>query len=262
MDFDGMRGGRVGRRLNVTARAAVANLLIAILLIAFAGPAMAQNFVTNGSFAVTGTTTSFQFGTYNGYTPPGTLAGWASTGYNFVMIAGSTSATDTYGTANMSLYSTPTNPTNPTTGNFAAADSDYGTEAITQTITGLTVGESYAVSFAWAGAQQTGYTGATVDTWTVSLGSQSYTTAQVNVASGGFSGWMNQTYMFAPTSSSETLSFLATGSPVVPPFALLANVSMTVPEPGSLAVMATGILGLIGFARKRGRPNSAAGGTL
>ena len=240
-------------RLMLLASAIGPRAIIACLLVALACPAMAQtNFITNGNFAVTGTTTSFQFGTYNSYTPPATLAGWASTGYNFVFLPGSTAADDTYGTANVSLY---TSPTSPLGGDFMAADSDYGTEPVTQTISGMTVGATYAISFAWAGAQQTGFTGATVDTWTVSLGSQSYTTPQVNVVSGGFSGWMNQSYDFTATSSSETLSFLAAGSPAVPPFALLANVTMfAVPEPGGIAIMVTGLGGLIGLARRRRSP--------
>ena len=35
-----------------------------------------SNLVTNGGFVVTGGTTSFRFGTYGGYAPTDTLAGW------------------------------------------------------------------------------------------------------------------------------------------------------------------------------------------
>ncbi|MDR3533638.1 MAG: PEP-CTERM sorting domain-containing protein, partial [Rhodopila sp.] len=52
---------------------------------------------------------------------------------------------------------------------------------------------------------------------------------------------------------SELLSFLATGTPSgQPPFALLANVSVTnVPEPAAWTVMVSGLVGLIGIARRR-----------
>jgi hypothetical protein len=238
-------------------------MLLALLLTGWATTASAQtNLVQNGNFAVTGGTTSFQFGTYNGYAPSETLADWSSTGYNFVFLPTSTSATSTYGTANLTLYSATTSPSNsfnnasPTGGNFIGADADYGTEPITQTINGLTPGKTYAVSFAWAAAQQTGYTGTTTEQWEVNLGSNAATTqdtAIVTNPSTGFTGWMNQTFDFVATSSSEVLSFLANGSPAgVPPFALLANVSMTqVPEPASVLVMFTGLAGLIAAGWRR-----------
>ena len=101
---------------------------------------------------------------------------------------------------------------------------------ITQTIKGLTPGATYAVSFAWAGAQQTGYTGATTEQWQVNLGNNAATAQSTKIvtnADQGFTGWMDQTFDFVATSSSEVLSFLANGTPAgVSPFALLANVSI------------------------------------
>ena len=226
--------------------------------------AMAQtNLVTNGTFAITGGSQSFQFGTYNGYTPGGSamgesLAGWASTSYGFVFKPTSTVATGTFG--NLSLYSTTTTPSttfnnaSPTGGNFIGEDSAYNTSAITQTINGLTNGATYTLSFYWAGAQQTGFSGATTEQWQVSLGASTLSTAVVNVASQGFSGWMLQTMSFVATSASEQLSFLAIGTPNgVPPFALLTNVSLVkAPEPASAALMFVGVAALVGFSwRKR-----------
>ena len=233
-------------------------MALASFLAAFVHSALAQtNLVQNGSFAITGGNTSFQFGTYNGYAPTETLAGWSSAGYNFAFLPTSTVATGTYG--NLSLYSTTTTPSNsfnnasPTGGNFIGADGAYGTAPITQTINGLATGATYAVSFAWAAAQQTGFTGATTEQWKVTLGSSTQNTNVVGIASTGFSGWMNQTFNFVATSSSEVLSFLANGTPTgVPPFALLSNVSLTkVPEPASATLMITAVVGLIGIARRR-----------
>jgi len=231
----------------------------------FAGvSARAQNLVTNGNFSSFSTTVtqSFQFGTYGPYTPSATLTGWASAGYNYVFLPSSTTATGYYG--NLSLWSPATGASNgftnasPTGGNFVAADSDYGTLAITQTINGLVVGRTYTLSFAWAGAQQSGFTGATQDAWQVTLGSTMQQTATVNVASQGFSGWMNQTFNYVATSTSEVLSFLAVGSPAIPPFALLANVSLVAaPEPSGAAALLSGMAGLLGLAGYRGRRRRA-----
>ncbi len=227
---------------------------------------MAQtNLITNGSFAITGGSQSFQFGTYNGYTPSGSaagesLAGWASTSYGFVFTPTDTVATGTYG--NLSLYSKTTTPSNsftnasPTGGNFIAEDSGFNTTAITQTVSGLTSGKTYTLSFYWAGAQQTGFTGATTEQWQVSLGASTLSTQVISVASTGFSGWMYQTMSFVATSTSEQLSFLAIGSPQgVPPFALLSNVSLVAaaaaPEPASATLMFVGIAALVGYSWRR-----------
>jgi hypothetical protein len=267
------------RDLSVIARAVVRTATIltppALILATVGNAAMAQtNLVQNGNFAITGGTTSFQFGlTGSGYSPSESMADWTSTGYNFVFLPTSIVASGSSGS--LSLWSPNSSPASsngftnasPTGGNFIGADSDYETEAISQTITGLTVGKTYAVSFAWAGAQQEGtnYTSPTTDQWSVTLGSSGTQSTQViDVTGKGFSGWMTQTFDYVATSSTEVLSFLASGSPSgQPPFALLADVSMTqVPEPATWALMLTGLAGLAGIARASRAPGAAIRDTV
>jgi hypothetical protein len=141
----------------------------------------------------------------------------------------------------------------PDGGNFIAQDSAFQDKAITQTISNLIVGQAYQVGFWWGAAQQSTFTGATYDQWQVSLGAETHSTAQINLANHGFSGWTQTVLTFTATSASEVLSFLAVGGPAgVPPFALLDGVTMVaVPEPATLMLFATALLALGVFARRR-----------
>ena len=70
----------------------------------------------------------------------------------------------------------------------------------------------------------------------------------------GFVPWEKQTLSSTATAASEILSFLAQGTPSgVPPVALLDGVTLNapVPEPASLAPIATGLVATIGAARSR-----------
>lgn len=195
------------------------------------------------------TTLYGQFGTETGSTL--TVANWSTSGYNFVYApgtgdigssaAGANSGqpkeapgqynyngygnTYMWGPNNGSANGLPS--TDPVGGNYIAMDGAYEVAAISQTITGLTVGQVYALKFYWAAAQQQSFTGATTENITATLGSQSFTTTTYDLTSEGFSGWMQQTFDFTATSTSETLSFLAAGTPSgEPPFTLLGGVDL------------------------------------
>jgi hypothetical protein len=240
---------------------------LALLTSAVTVSAQAQNLVQNGSFAITGGTTSFEFSTqYNTGTGGESIADWTSGGYNFVYAPGSTAA-------NPGSISLATNPTSPTGGNFIASDPVYETGApIAQVISGLSAGKTYAVSFAWAEAQQIGsnFNTSVSPYWAVEL-CATYTspntcsnttgvqnTTAITIPTQTFSGWMYQTFNFVATTGTELLSFTSMAPGGTPPFALLTNVSLTrVPEPTSAAVLLSGVAGLIGFARLR-RPRAGA----
>jgi len=176
-----------------------------------------------------------------------TATGWSApapnSSYDFIF-AGATAdtlgATGEYG--NVTLY--PTASTSPTGGNFLGVDPSYQNGgAISQTIGGLTPGDSYQLTFWYAGAQQNTKTGDTTEGWDVTLGGTTQDTAVLSTPSGSFTGWVPETFTYTATSTSELLSFLAVGGPsgTEPPFALLDGVSLDlVPDSTSTA----GLLGL------------------
>lgn len=231
--------------------------LSAMALLALAMSAHATNLVTNGSFEMT-TSGGGQMGFNTDAT------GWTTNGYNFIFPAGSADTTGVTGQfGNLQLWG-PNNgspnglpASSPDGGNFIAADGAFQVGAITQTINGLTPGAFYNVSFWWGGAQQFGFDGATTEQFEVSLGGENLFTQVLQNSSHGFTGWQFQSFTFTADNTSDVLSFLAIGTPDgVPPFVLLDGVSMnqessTTPEPATLTMMATGLVGLGGFARRR-----------
>jgi len=241
-------------------KAAVMGITAAALLMA-ASAAQATDLVVNGGFETT-TNGGGQLGFNTNAT------GWTTNGYNFLFTSGTADDPGVTGSdGNLKLwgpgggvgYSAYSNnglpASSPAGGNYVAADGAYEVGAITQTINDLTIGDEYAVSFYWAGAQQSGFSGNTTEGWDVSLGSTTQDTTIVHDVSLGFTGWQYQTFDFTASSSTEVLSFLAVGTPSgEPPFALLDGVSMTqvTPEPATLPLLLTGMMGCLGvFGSKK-----------
>ena len=187
---------------------------------------------------------------------------WSTTGYNFVFFPGTADTTGSYTpqfNGNITLWG-PKNgsangltATSPAGGNFVAADGAFEVDPIVQTVTGLSIGTDYLLSFYWAAAQQSGFDGPTTENWTVSFGDQVQMTPTVNNASHGFVAWTQQTMVFRAKSTSQTLSFLAGGTPSgLPPFSLLDGVSLfAVPEPMALTLVLGGVVMAIGARFRR-----------
>jgi hypothetical protein len=152
--------------------------------------------------------------------------------------------------------------TSPQGGNFIESDGSSGLAfPINQTINGLSVGQSYSVSFYQAAGQELGDSGATTEQWQVSLGSQTQFSSLMLNASEGVVPWQTQTLSFTASSPSEVLSFLAIGSGGVPPIVFLDGVDMetTVPEP-SASLLLGGVGAVIAMVRlgRRLRANRIA----
>lgn len=235
-----------------------AALTAALLTASAAG---AAEFVTNGGFENSSYSHNTQFGASFGGQG---VTGWTGLGNDssaqhleFYYRGGtqtSENATNQYGDP-LGYFWPSFNALSPTGGNFVGLDSDISYAGqISQTISGLTVGKSYTLTFDWAGGQLANRTGPTYDAFHVDFGGDTFDTSTVNVASQGFSGWMSESHTFIAHSTSQALTFLAVGGPgSLPPIAALDSVSLKggVPEPGIWAMMLVGFGGLGSLLRRR-----------
>jgi hypothetical protein len=251
--------------------------LAASLVLAFvAVPAGAANLVVNGSFETNGGVG------YLGYNT--TANGWVNTGptdgrpnaFNFIVDANADKRPG--GGFNSELgtiwvwgpqYS-PDPSANGFQGSgdgtyFLGGDGAYATGAVSQIVSGLTVGEQYNLSFVWAAAQFTDVPDKSFNAgWKITFGSETTDTETVSVPSRGFAPWRAFSHLFTASNAVQTLTFLATGGPAgVPPFSLLDSVVLqstnsppAVPEidpagGASVLALAGGCLAWIEARRRR-----------
>ena len=131
--------------------------------------------------------------------------------------------------------------------NYVSLDGGFNYTSMSQVIQGLTVGDTYTLDFDYSYGQQVGQNGGRNDGFIVKFGG-------VNVDTDGphyygshvFSGWFHTTVDIVATGSTETLTFVATGSPNVPPMTQFANITLqapaSVPEPSTLGLGCTALV--------------------
>ena len=189
-----------------------------------AAPAFAAEFVTNGKFtAVTGNSSS-SFFLADGQ---GDVTGWTTStnsDSNNILFASPTDIATRHDGVQFGFWSTSGVTSPPGGGNFVSFDGDPqggAQQSMMQTISGLTIGDTYTLSFEWAATQYQfvngpagDWTGPTSNAFQVSLGGETQETSRVDVESQGFTSWMTDTMTFTAASASEVLRFVSDGGGV------------------------------------------------
>lgn len=137
---------------------------------------------------------------------------------------------------------------------MAVGDAPYR-DAIYQTLSGLTIGQKYEVSFYQAAGQAIPETDPTTERWIVSFGGSTKYSQKFSLPGKGVGPWELQTLDFIADATTLNLTFLADGTPSGgPPVSFLDGVAVyAVPEPGSMALSVLGMLsmGIISLRRRK-----------
>jgi hypothetical protein len=168
-------------------------------------------------------------------------------------------------------------------------DPDYGAP-VSASLTGLTVGTTYSLSFYQASSEENGNDKAYTDSWevyllpgasggaylcpqsfcagistqtTIDSGDLAYTSPGISNGGGVSTPWELESFTFQATNATEVLEFVTNAvgtSGFEPPFLGLADVTLssTTPEPGTWALTLLGA-GLVFVGGKLRRRNSGRG---
>ena len=190
-----------------------------------------------------------------------------------------TSSSTACGPTYLQTYGCPSTLAIPGGYNEVEADGNPSFESgFNYSVSGLTVGQTYSLSFYQAASQQTTFSGATTEQWIVSLGKSGMTdnwassgdtcnpctysnadsgasvvaTTLMSTPSQSMTDWNYVTVDLTADATTDLLSFLAWGdggsTANLPPMVFLAGVNspagLTTPEPGSVVLLVTVLFGL------------------
>ncbi len=197
------------------------------------------NIVLNGSFENTNVLTTSSF--------LGNVIDWSNSNIGEAIVFPSWYSSGIIFPPNVGVAG-PLPQFSPDGGNFVFSDGNFMNSAITQTLTGLTPGASYELSFYQALVQDVELfvtiPGPVTGFWQVSLGSNVLNSALMkgDGSTLTISPWAQQTMVFTAQNATEVLSFLSVGTGD-PPLVLLDGVDMReLPEPGTLGLLALSAL--------------------
>jgi hypothetical protein len=128
----------------------------------------------------------------------------------------------------------------------------FGSSAWSQTVTGLTIGQSYVVSFDMAAEGET-----PTQQLTVAITSGSLTSAQTFTSPVTptlfWQNWGVDQYTFVPTATSATLQFSVFNQQydVGLDAVSIAPATATTPEPSSIALLLCGLVFLVGYLTRK-----------
>ncbi len=237
-----------------------------VMTLLLGGSLCGGNLVTNGSFDTSTYTASHEFD--SSFNSQG-VSGWTGTGYSIYFFGGTqttVSATNRWA-SNLEMLDVASTKLSPDGGNFVALDSDPTiASSIFTSVSGLTVGQRYSLSFYWAASELQSRSGATNEQIQAQITNGAtidlnYLSASVNTASQGFTidpvtnNWFKVTSTFMASSATETLTFLGKSTSTgLPPIVLIDGVQISaVPEPATLTMLGLGTALILGAAVRRKR---------
>lgn len=146
-------------------------------------------------------------------------------------------------------------PVSPEGGNYLLAsgfDAASNPFKISQTITGLTAGNTYNVNFYQGTVSVVNWTGDSTGWWQVGFGGATQNSQTMMDSAAGGTNWQSQSLTFTASGDTQELSFTSLGSSL--PWNALDGISVTpaaVPEPSGAVLV--GSVGLLYLLRRRRR---------